>query len=589
MAAEYDLIQSGCRTYAGPEQWSPVRNRAEAPERGVVLGAGVLRDAFERNVAYLNHCAQEPTYCDGSSWTDWLPASNHGRMLAGAAGVLRWGERREMREIVDRIVACVEAQMRDDGYYGYYPEAASYATRSSHFSERKNYDRVFWTRGMLAAGLVGNAKSYRLLRRMYDWFNVSPYLPTLLLGGNATNGLPGGPLVHLSPVGKPEDLASTMKYLDQDFWINELRNREPLCFSHYPGERPHCYLLLGLEAFVDEYRASGLPKYLEAVQGGWDIYRENYKHIGGATAICEGGGPYFPKSCYVTTGHNGELCGSVFWINLNAKLLHLFPDEEKYAAEIEESLYNVVLANMDERGYRRYHARLHGHKEQATCINNCCEVSSTGLLGSFPELIYSVAEDGLFINLFAASEITWTQNGHDVRVNMKTAFPFSPDVTIEVSPTVATALNIRLRVPSWATGDMAITVNGEPIAVGRPGTYVSLNRAWSPGDTIRCTLPIGFTALKYKGLDQIAGNLDRYALMYGPILMALQSDLDGPAGVPVLAVAPQTLPDALVREAPDHLVFKVQDHPRRRYMPYWQIANEPFTCFPIVQAGELKR
>jgi hypothetical protein len=232
MATEYETIQSGTKPYAGPEQWSPIRNRAEAPERGVVLGEGVFKDAFDRNVAYLNHCAQSPTYCDGTGWTEWLPASNHGRMLAGAAGVLRWGERREMREIVDGIIERIEAQMRDDGYYGYYPEDASYATRSGEQSERKNYDRVFWTRGLLAAGQAGNAKAYRLLRRMYDWFNASSYLPNLLLGGNATNGLPGGPLVHLSPVGEPEDLIITMKYYDQDYWINELRNREPLCFSH---------------------------------------------------------------------------------------------------------------------------------------------------------------------------------------------------------------------------------------------------------------------------------------------------------------------------------------------------------------------
>jgi hypothetical protein len=76
---------------------------------------------------------------------------------------------------------------------------------------------VFWTRGLLAAGLVGFDSAYRTLRRKYDWFNASPYLPHMLIGSNATNGLPGGPLVHHFPVGRPEDLITTLKYYDQDY------------------------------------------------------------------------------------------------------------------------------------------------------------------------------------------------------------------------------------------------------------------------------------------------------------------------------------------------------------------------------------
>jgi len=54
--------------------------------------------------------------------------------------------------------------------------------------------------------MAGDARVYPLLRRMYDWFNVSPYLPDMLEGSNATNGLPGGPLMYLSPVGNDSDL-----------------------------------------------------------------------------------------------------------------------------------------------------------------------------------------------------------------------------------------------------------------------------------------------------------------------------------------------------------------------------------------------
>ena len=601
MTREYAQIQNGTKAYLPPDSWSPVKSAANAPASGVTLGPGVFNDTFKRNIDYLNHCYASPTYCDDEEWSDrlpasdegliwskWLPASNDGRMLAGAGNTLRWGERADMRNIVDTIVADIEDRMRDDGYYNYYDERDSYALTFGLDSERKNYDRVFWTRGLLAAGMVGNPKAYGLLRRMYDWFNNSPYLPEMLVGGNATNGLPGGPMMYLSPAGKEDDLVVTQRYYDQDYWMVELKNREPLCLSHYPGERPHCYDLLGFEAFIDEYTATGARKYIDAVKGGWDIYRNNYKHVGGATAIMEVNGPYPPKSYYITTKITGELCGSVFWVFVNSKLLGLYPTQEKYAAEIEESIYNVMMASQDSKGYIRFQSRLQGTKHYPGCENVCCEVSTAGLIARLPEYIYSTSDDGLYVNLYTSSGITWDQDGDDVTLSTTTNFPFDPEVSMKISTRSAKSMNIRIRVPSWGTGDMPIKLNGSDQASkrpdsGKPGSYLSLDRTWSEGDTISFTLPIGFTTVKYTGLEQIEGNYDRYALMYGPMLMALQGDLSGPGGVPQITVAPDDLPGLLTPVEGNPLEYNITGYPRYKYMPYWKIEDQPFTCFPIVQ------
>ena len=63
---------------------------------------------------------------------------------------------------------------------------------------------------------------------MYDWFNgAERYLPDLLCGYNATNGMPGGGLVYHTPVGKPEDILTTRRYYDQDYWMDAFIRREP--------------------------------------------------------------------------------------------------------------------------------------------------------------------------------------------------------------------------------------------------------------------------------------------------------------------------------------------------------------------------
>ena len=62
----------------------------------------------------------------------------------------------------------------------------------------------------------------------------------------------------------------------------------------------------------------------------------------------------------------------------------------------------------------------------------CCEAATESMMSSkLPEYIYSITTDGLNVNLFAASTIT-----------------NAPEK----------AINIRIRVPSWATGKMEINI-----------------------------------------------------------------------------------------------------------------------------------
>ncbi|MDR0554679.1 MAG: glycoside hydrolase family 127 protein, partial [Treponema sp.] len=258
MLAEYDEILGSRKKWLPPENWKRVPYRAVSPERGVSLGDGVFRDIFEINVKIVKRCFTLEDYCEGDGaeflktpewgldhvghgWSSWLPASIEAKLLAGAAHALRWGEDPELRRIMDKIVADIKARMRDDGYYNYYPEDKSFNVRhvnedtfkpnagpTAAFGERKNYDRVFWTRAMIAAHAVGNPDALPLARRMYDWFNGGKnFLPFILFGGNATNGMPGGPLMYHTPLGKNEDIITSERFFDQDYWMDAFIEQQP--------------------------------------------------------------------------------------------------------------------------------------------------------------------------------------------------------------------------------------------------------------------------------------------------------------------------------------------------------------------------
>lgn len=80
----------------------------------------------------------------------------------------------------------------------------------------------------------------------------------------------------------------------------------------------------------------------------------------------------------------------VFWTNINTKLLHLYPTEEKYASEIEKSIYNVLMAAQDTNVNIGVYNHLHGKKEiNSQFAGYCCKAASVSMMNSkLPEFIY---------------------------------------------------------------------------------------------------------------------------------------------------------------------------------------------------------
>jgi len=99
-------------------------------------------------------------------------------------------------------------------------------------------------------------------------------------------------------------------------------------------------------------------------------------------------------------------------------------------SEIERSIYNVVLANQDGTRGIRYHAVLHGRKENGTANNTCCEGNGTRLYGRLPELVFSLGADGLYVNLYATSTITWKQDQETIWAKVVTGFPYEKKVQL---------------------------------------------------------------------------------------------------------------------------------------------------------------
>jgi hypothetical protein len=278
-------------------------------------------------------------------------------------------------------------------------------------------------------------------------------------------------------------------------------------------------------------------------------------------------------------GHTGETCGSTFWIKFNQRLHLLYPDQEKYSTEIEKSIYNVILAAQTNEGRIHYHAKMEGAKGSVGIANTCCEGQGTRALGSLPEYIYTIASDGLYINLYEPSAIDWKVKGQTVNLKLEGGFPFNPAIDVTVTTSSPLDMKLRIRTPSWATNEMDILINGRKSAVGRPGTYVSLSRKWQNGDRIQFTLPMGLKATAYNGFDTIP-YCNRYAVEYGPILLALT----GKKEAPHIIAGTSDITNDLIADATRPLHFSIVNNADYQFVPYWQLdSSQKFTVFTIVK------
>lgn len=570
--------------------WKPVPYKAQTPKTGVTLHGGVFEVAMQNNIEYLlnsyttNDLLRQFYERTGKIkdfkptgtqvfWEEDLAGSNAGRFLMGAGNTVRWLDHPELRRRLNAVVDGIEECRQPNGYIMAYPEDAIF------FSERGGYTRAWLTHGLLEAAYAGNPKALPMLRGYYDWLNEQTFLPEMMRGSTqGGQGMVANTRVGLSPVGKPADAQVIQRYYQEDGWLNGLAKREKEQVWQYPYDRPHCYLLTNLEAYLDMYLITGEPLYRDAVLGAWELYRAHWEQAGGSISIIE-----FerdpPDSNYL---HQklGELCGSSFWVFMSQRFHLLNPEEERFVTEIEKSIYNIGMANQDGGSGLRYHTILEGKKEESTHHNTCCEGQGTRLLGSLPEHIYSIAPDGLYVNLYEPSTIDWQQDAKPMQLTVKTKFPYGTQFEAIVRTASPSKSNIRIRVPSWATSNMEISVNGKAAGSGIIGTYTALDREWSDGDTIEFTLPASILAKRYTGADQIAGK-NRYSIEYGPILLAavgsrnLELSIDKERDVEHLA-------DYLEPIAGSPLHFTVRGNPGQIFMPYWLITEEEFTCYPAV-------
>lgn len=267
----------------------------------------------------------------------------------------------------------------------------------------------------------------------------------------------------------------------------------------------------------------GDEKYLRAIRNAWDMIEQTQQYASGAWAAEE----MFVKprsgelAATLTRTRNHFETPCCFYAHAKlARYLTSFTGDAKYGDGLERVLFNTILGALDpddDGGYFYYSDyQAKARKSYYKSKWPCCAGTLLQSVADFPLNLYFQDGRGIYVSLYAGSELRWKANGVPVRLTQKTAYPESEEIELRVDPESPVEFAVRLRIPGWLEQTARISVNGKPAQVkAERGTFAALTRRWRKGDTIALRLPFSTRAVP---IEERAP--DVVAAMRGPVMLA---------------------------------------------------------------------
>jgi uncharacterized protein len=360
-------------------------------------------------------------------------------------------------------------------------------------------------------------------------------------------------------------------YLLDDEFFNPLAE----CRNILPGKHGYSHVI-ALSSGARAYEALGDEKYLRAIRNAWDMIEQTQQYASGAWA---------PKETFVKPG-SGELAASLtstrdhfetpccFYAHAKlARYLISFTGEARYGDGLECVLLNTILGALDPDDdggyfyYSDYQARAKKGYYQRKWP--CCAGTLLQSVADYPIDLYFHDARGIYVNLYAASEVRWKANNVAVKLTQKTAYPESEQIEFRVEPDATAEFAIHLRIPRWLDRPAQLSVNGKTVpAAAERGTFATVRRRWRKGDTVELTLPF---SLRTAPIDE--QNPDIVAVMRGPVMLTA---VDPPAQL-------QASTAALAQMDPvpgKPLEFDCQTAAGKvRMRPFYQVQRETYSTY----------
>jgi DUF1680 family protein len=276
-------------------------------------------------------------------------------------------------------------------------------------------------------------------------------------------------------------------------------------------------MMSNLVGLVELYRLTGKAEYLKPAEIAWKDIATHRLYVTGTTSAAE----HFQDD-FVLPGEEasnvGEGCATVTFLQLTWQLLRA-TGEARYADQLEHTVYNALLGAQDPRsGDICYFTALNGKKGPTPGIN-CCVSSEPRGISTIPQLAWGRRGDGVAVLFYAPGKVAVDTRAGEVAIESTTTYPLDGAVELTVRPAKTARFPLYLRVPSWTARYEAVA--GGRSYKGEPGAYLTIDREWAPGDTVKIDMDL--TTRVVPGGPSYPYNV---AVARGPQLLALESALN---------------------------------------------------------------
>lgn len=362
--------------------------------------------------------------------------------------------------------------------------------------------------------LTGNQQALDTVEKMAHWVEswaspLSEQQMQRVLG--VEYGGMGEVLCNLHAVtGKSEYLNLAHRFEKKWFFDPLAAHRDELKGLHVNTHVPQVI------AAARYYELTGDKRY-------WNIADYFWNEVTSERCYCTGGTSNFElwraEPGVLSTqlsAHTAEDCCAYNMMKLTRHLFGWSP-QAQYMDYYERVLFNHRMGTIDpETGTTVYYLALgNGYsKIYAKPFDSfwCCNGTGVEEFAKLTDTIYFHDDNSIYVNLYIASEVNWPEKS--IRLLQQTSFPDEQGTTLTISANKPADVDLKLRIPYWATTG-SVKVNGKPVPVfADPGSYLVLRGPWKNGDRIELSLPMRLHAAPMPDKESLQ------AAMYGPLVLA---------------------------------------------------------------------
>lgn len=451
-----------------------------------------------------------------------------GKWVQGAIGMYHFTHDAQLKEIISRAEDGLMACQLKDGYIGDYDAA----------HQLNGWD--VWGRKYTLLGLIkwyqetGDKRALKTAERLlgYTISQVGPDGKSIIDCGEYMGMPPSSilePTMFLYQITKNQRYLEFAKYIAQE--LNKPGGPELITKADVPvalrvplkpgdawygkknGQKAYemmsCYVGL-----LELFRVTADPTLLHAAETTWQhIVDEEINAAGsGASHECWYGGKALQTR---VSGLTMETCVTFTWMQFCERLLE-FTGDQKYADQIERTMYNALMASMKGDGSQIVkYTPLEGYRQegehQCNIPINCCNANGPRAFAMIPRVMYRLpAADRVDVNLFIPSQTTIEMGGQTIGLSQQTNYPQDGKVQINVNPQHEAAFTLGLRIPAWSQQN-TVEVNGEKVEGVKAGQYCLIKRTWKAGDRVTLNTDMRARLVELNHMQ---------AIERGPVLLA---------------------------------------------------------------------